>query len=236
MTKTSPPRTALLVGATGLVGGHCLDLLLSEPAHARVVVLGRRPLGRSHPRLEERVVDFDRLEETAGIGPVDELFCALGTTIAKAGSREAFQRVDHDYPLAAARLAARGGARSCLLVSALGADPASRVFYNRVKGETEEALQRLPLERVVILRPSLLLGERTERRRGEAVATALSRPLRALMVGPLRRYRPIPAREVAAAMVRLAVDGSAGDPRAAVERRVRVVESEEISWIARSST
>jgi uncharacterized protein YbjT (DUF2867 family) len=219
---TTGGRTALVLGATGLVGGYCLDLLLSDPAYARVVAPVRRPLARTHPRLHAPVVDFDRMEEYADVFAVDEVHACLGTTIRKAGSREAFLRVDHDYPLAAGRLAAAHGARRYLLVSAAGASERSPFFYSRVKGRLEAAVSALPVAAVVALRPSLLLGERDDHRPGEALAQKLLPRLHPVMVGPLRRYRAVHGRTVARAMVRLAAENTAG---------VRIVESDEIERI-----
>ncbi|MDP9348399.1 MAG: oxidoreductase [Gemmatimonadota bacterium] len=215
-------RTALVAGATGLVGGHLVDLLLEDPAWDAVTVLARRPLSRAHPKLRQEVVDFDRLEEHAGGLHATDVFCALGTTIRAAGSREAFRRVDLEYPRRLAEIASRSGAERFLLVSALGADARSRVFYNQVKGEAEAAVRAHPFAGVAVFRPSLLLGERTEHRPGEEVAKRLSGPLGFLLVGPLRKYRPIQARTVARAMVRLAREGVRG---------VRVVESDEIERV-----
>ncbi|HEX2203946.1 MAG TPA: NAD(P)H-binding protein [Longimicrobium sp.] len=213
-------RTAVLLGATGLVGGHCLELLLGDDAWARVVVVGRRSLGRAHAKLEERVVDFERLEADADAFEADDVFCGLGTTIRAAGSQEAFRRVDHDYPLAAARLASERGAKRFLLVTAMGADPGSRVFYNRVKGEVERGVSALPFEGVALLRPSLILGERADRRPAEALAQRAAPVLNPLLMGPLRKYRAIPAAAIARAMVRLAKEGWRG---------VRAVESDELA-------
>ena len=218
-------RSALVLGATGLVGGLCLDLLLEDPAWSRVAVLARRPSGRTHPRLTEVVADFERLEAHAEAFAVDAVFCCLGTTIRKAGSQEAFLRVDHDYPVAAARLASARGARRFLLVTALGADAGSRVFYNRVKGEVERDVSALPFEGVALLRPSLILGDRAERRTAEALAQRLAPLAAPLLVGPLRKYRAIDATAVARAMVRLAKEGFRG---------VRVVENDEIASIGRA--
>ena len=223
MTETPTPAgaaSALLLGATGLVGGQVLDLLLNDPAYGRVVVLGRRPVDRQHPKLHQQVADLGRLDEHAPLFAVHDVFCCLGTTIRAAGSREAFRRVDHDYPLAAARLASARGARRFLLVTALGADPGSRVFYNRVKGEVERAVAALPFAGVLLARPSLLLGERSGRRPAEALAQKAAPVLNPLLVGPLRRYRALPAAAVARALVRLAREGVAG---------VRVVESDELA-------
>jgi uncharacterized protein YbjT (DUF2867 family) len=220
MNTRSNTRSALLLGATGMVGGHCLDLLLADDAFSRVIVLGRRAVDRQHPRLEQHTVDFARLDEHASLFSVDDVFCCLGTTIRAAGSQEAFRRVDHDYPLAAARLASGRGAKRFHLVTAMGADPGSRIFYNRVKGEVERAVSALPFEGVALLRPSLLLGERAGRRPAEAAAQGVMGALGFLFVGPLRNYRALPGSAVARALVRLAKDGVRG---------VRVVESGEIA-------
>lgn len=217
-----PSRSALVLGATGLVGGHCLDLLLEDPAYTQVTVLARRALPREHPKLRQEVVDFDRLSEHADLVRADHVFCALGTTIRVAGSQEAFCRVDLEYPRRVAEIASANRAECFLLVSAMGADPGSRFFYNRVKGEAEEAVQSYPFPSVVILRPSLLLGERSERRLGERVAQGVMGPLSFLLLGPLRKYRPVEARAVARAMVRLANDGGRG---------VRIVESDQIQAV-----
>lgn len=213
---SAPPRSALLLGATGLVGGHCLDALLADAAWNRVVVVGRRPVDAAGPKLEQRVVDFARLDDHADAFAVDDVFCCLGTTIKAAGSQEAFRRVDHDHVVAAARLASAAGARQFLLVTAMGADPGSRVFYNRVKGEVEREVAALPFAGVVLARPSLLTGDRQESRPLETLGRRLAPVLALLMVGPLRNYRPIPAAAVARALVRLAHENARG---------VRVVES-----------
>ena len=203
-------RSALVLGATGLVGGHCLDLLLAAPEYISVRVIARRSLDRIHPKLDERLLDFDKFGERPELFAVDDVFCCLGTTIRKAGGPDAFRKVDVEYPATAAHHAAERGADQFLIVSALGADPDSRIFYNRAKGEMEAEVRRLPLRAVWILRPALLLGEREELRVGERVAEALLRPLGPLMVGPLRRFRPIEARAVATAMVTLALSGGTG--------------------------
>lgn len=191
--------TALIAGASGLVGGRLLELLLASPDYERVATLGRRPLPLSHPKLEQKTVDFAALDAAAIRG--DELFCCLGTTIKKAGGREAFRRVDFDAVLALATLAAQNGVHHFFLVSSMGADEHSAAFYSRVKGEIEKAVTTLPFEGVHIFRPSLLLGARSESRPAEALAQALSPLLSPLCVGPLRPYRPIEAETVARAML-----------------------------------
>jgi len=196
-------RTALLLGATGLVGGHCLDRLLTDDRYGRVTTLTRRPLPRvknAEAHLDARVVDFDLLAEQWDVAATD-VYCCLGTTMKAAGSREAFRRVDHDYVVEAARLAHAAGARRLAIVSAIGADPGSRVFYTRVKGEAERDVAALGYDCVEIFQPSLLLGARPQPRPGERVAIAGSSAVAGLMIGRLRRYRPIEAGDVAAAML-----------------------------------
>jgi uncharacterized protein YbjT (DUF2867 family) len=216
-------RTAILLGATGLVGGHCLELLLEDDAYGRVIAPGRRKTGREHAKLEEHVIDFERLEEYSHLFRGDDLFCCLGTTIKKAGSQDDFRRIDFTYVKEAARMASENGAGQFLLVSALGAAARSRVFYNRTKGETEEAVSKFPFRGVQIFRPSLLLGERAEFRPGELVAESVMKLFSFLLVGPFRKYRAIHARDVARAMLKVALEEPAG---------VNIFESDRIQAIA----
>lgn len=197
--------TALLLGATGLVGRHTLARLAADDRWARVVTLDRRPLPRASARHEPHVVDFDRLGDlNEALFAVDSLFCALGTTIKQAGSQDAFRRVDLEIPAAAARRARAAGATQALLVSAMGADADSRIFYNRVKGEAEAAVAHAGFEAVQIVQPSLLTGDRDETRVGEQVGEAVLGFLEPLLLGPLRKLRPTAADDVAAALVALA--------------------------------
>ena len=215
------PLTALVAGASGLVGGELLDALLADPRYAQVHSLGRRPLPRQHPKLQQHTVDFARLADSP-LPPAQEAFCCLGTTIKKAGSPQAFRAVDHDAVLAFARAARQAGVKRFLVVTALGANKDSRVFYNRVKGEVEQALRDVGFESLVILQPSLLLGERAESRPGERVAIVASRVL-APLLRPLAS-RPIEARRVARALLALARQAPTG---------VRVVPSGELQELGR---
>lgn len=195
-------RTAVVLGATGLVGMECVKRLLAHPSYAKVRVLVRRPLPLSHPKLEQHVVDFDRLEDSASEWlRGDAVFCCLGTTIKKAGSQEAFRKVDFSYAFAAARIAFSNGVPRWFLVSSVGADPRSPNFYLRVKGELEEALKKLGFRELHLFRPSLLLGERQESRPLEKTSIEVFGRLGFLFAGPLRKYRPVGAENVAQAMV-----------------------------------
>ena len=212
-----PARTALLLGATGLVGGHLLRRLAADGRWGRVFTLDRRPVAPAGPTHEGHVVDFDRLgaeaDDPAG-GPgrfaCDDLFCALGTTMARAGSREAFRRVDLEIPFEAAQLAHSAGATQMLLVSSLGADPDARTFYTRTKGEAERAVAQVGFEAVQTFRPSLLAGDRDETRWGERLGLAVLSPLVPVLRGPLAALRPTAADDVAAAMVEVAAARPAG--------------------------
>jgi uncharacterized protein YbjT (DUF2867 family) len=197
-------KAALLVGASGLVGGHLLQLLLHEQRYKPVEVLVRRSLSIRDPQLNEHIIDFDHLDRNAELFRADDVFCCLGTTIRTAGSQEAFRKVDFTYVVQAAALASKNGAKQFLLVSSLGANPRSRAFYSRVKGEVEEAVSKLPFRGVHIFRPSFLLGEREERRRGEKLAIMLVKVLQPLMIAGWKRLRPVHAETVAAAMARVA--------------------------------
>jgi uncharacterized protein YbjT (DUF2867 family) len=189
------PSVAVIAGATGLVGQECLQLLLNR--YDSVTSLVRKPTGRQHPKLMERRIDFDRID-TVEIPQGAHVFSALGTTIKKAGSEAAFRRVDFDYPK---MLAAAAGRSKFILVSSVGASKTSGNFYLRVKGELEDAIAAMPLEAALFFRPSILIGEREEKRRGEAVGVFVARALAFTLLGPLRKYRAIPAGTVAEGMV-----------------------------------
>lgn len=209
------PKHILLAGATGLTGEHLLDRLLSEPTVTRVLAPTRRPLA-THAHLENPVGELIQLLPQLD-GQIDIAFCCLGSTIKQAGSQEAFRAVDHDLVLAFARRARELGARHLLMVSALGADPHSSVFYNRVKGETEQALQAMDWPQLTIARPSLLLGARPDFRLGERLAA----PLLRWVPG---KYRGIEACALARALWRLALEEGDG---------TRVIESTDLRRLGR---
>ncbi len=204
------PQHILLAGASGLTGEHLLDRLLNEPTVTRVLAPSRKPLAE-HPRLENPVGDpavvLPQLR-----GQVDIAFCCLGTTIKQAGSEEAFRAIDLDLVVAFAKRAREMGARHLIVISAIGADPKSSIFYNRIKGQMEDALKAQGWPQLTIVRPSLLLGERLEPRLAEQLAGPLSR----LIPG---KYHGIEVCELARAMWRLVLEEQDG---------VRVVESDEL--------
>jgi nucleoside-diphosphate-sugar epimerase len=194
--------TALIAGASGLVGRELLQQLLAAPEYDRVIALGRRPLEVTHPKLVSLTVDFAALEKSGADLRCDDAFCCLGTTIRDAGSREAFRAVDHAAVLAVAWAVQRAGAQRFFVVSALGADPGSRVFYSRVKGETDAALEILGFSTLAIFRPSLLLGRRAHPRAGERFMAAILWLAEPMLLAGWRKYRAIEAVVVARAMMR----------------------------------
>jgi uncharacterized protein YbjT (DUF2867 family) len=215
-------KTALLIGATGLVGGHCLRFLLEDDYYGKVVVLSRRKLLLEHKKLEQHVIDFDALAQNPDLVKTDDIYCCLGTTRKKTPSEEVYYKVDFTYPFEIARLGLANGAEHYAIVSAIGASSRSRIFYNRTKGEVEKAVTELGFKGVYIFRPSLLTGERQEERKWEEVGGNIAKKLSFLMAGPMKRFRPIEAKAVAFAMVEASRQGRPG---------VHIVESEEIREI-----
>jgi len=207
--------SACVVGASGLVGRELVAQLCNDPNVAAVHVMLRRPmnsLGIS-PKLNPHIIDFDKLD-TVDWPTCDAVFCCLGTTIKVAGSQPAFRRVDFDYVVQSAKQARQAGAKRLYVVSAMGANQHSRIFYNRVKGEMEAAIASLGYDSVTIFRPSMLTGERMEKRPAESLGIALIKASNWLLP---RKYRSVPARAVARSMV-LAMGQAA--------RGVRIIESD----------
>ncbi|MFZ3032583.1 MAG: NAD(P)H-binding protein [Parvibaculum sp.] len=206
---TEKKRIALVAGATGLVGGFLVRKLLISPAFDKVIAVTRRELnghGRmigTHPKLRQIIIPLDDMEGFPADANVkaDDAFCALGTTIKRAGSQAAFRHVDFDHVVNFARAAKAAGAKRFFLVSAVGASAKSNIFYSRVKGETEEAVKAVGFQATHIFRPSMLLGERQESRPAEAVARALTPFINPLLLGGASIYRGINAETVARAMV-----------------------------------
>jgi uncharacterized protein YbjT (DUF2867 family) len=201
-------RKALLVGATGLVGGQLLNKLIHSPYYTEVVVLTRTRLGITNTKLKEAIFDFNQPDASQVVA--DDVYCCLGTTIKKAGSQEAFRKVDFQYPLEIAQMAKENGAKKYVIVTALGADATSSIFYSKVKGELEEALQKIGFEALHLVRPSLLLGDREERRVGEKIGEGVAKVLGPLMLGPLKKFKAIGSDQVAQAMLAFGKSGDKG--------------------------
>ena len=193
-------KTAIVIGATGLIGKHLTKWLLDDPAYSSVKVFVRRTLNISNPKLEEHVVDFDETSIWKDKITGDELYSAMGTTIKKAGSKEAQYKIDVTYQYEFAKAAVENGVRDYFLVSSSGANAKSKLFYMRIKGELEEKVKLLPFNKIRIFRPSLLLGERSERRFGEKAAERLLKIV--VPIFPfLKNQRPIEGEKVAGAMI-----------------------------------
>ncbi|MGF7050276.1 uncharacterized protein YbjT (DUF2867 family) [Paenibacillus sp. DS2015] len=202
---------AMVLGATGLIGGSVVKELLIREEYDEVKVLVRRPLAMEHPKLTQIILNWDELDQYGdAFVNVRDVFCCLGTTIKKAGSQENFRQVDFEYPRLAAELAQQAGVHQFLSVSSMGADPASRVFYSRTKGELEAALTEGKLPSVHLFRPSLILGVREEKRFGEMIGAWFMTKFDFFFRGKALKYRAIPAKTVAHAMVNIAVTGTLG--------------------------
>jgi uncharacterized protein YbjT (DUF2867 family) len=221
-----PYKTAVVAGASGLVGSHVLQMLLDSNAYTEVISIGRRQLPLQHPKLKQSEADFMDLPNGL-IPPFSDVFCALGTTIRNAGSQEQFVRVDYDFIVHLAKAAANARASKFLLVSALGADAQSSIFYNKIKGQTEEAIQLLPISQIHIFRPSLLLGDRTESRIGETLGKVFAFALSPFLVGSWKKYKAIKAFDVAKAMYKCAQISHEG---------VHIYESDRIAHIAENES
>lgn len=213
----------MIIGATGLTGEQLLEQLLNNATYSKVIAVVRKPLALHHPKLENLVVDFSKLDLYKEQLKADDVYCAIGTTIAKAGSQEAFTKVDYEYPLQIAKLALWNGARRFILVSSAGANHKSSIFYSKVKGELEQALMQLKYEALIIFRPSILLGNRKEQRTGEEIGRFVAEKLSFLFAGPLKAYRGTPVDLLAMQMVKLGSGNEKGN---------RIVENAEIFELA----
>ncbi len=194
-------KTAILLGATGLVGSHILTLLLKNDNYEKVVAPTRRPLSILHEKLVNPVIDFEKMTENPSLFTGNDLFLCLGTTIKKAGSQAAFERVDLFYQRQAAELAKKNGVQQLFLCSAVDADAQSKIFYNRVKGKLEDELKKMDFQTLHIFQPSLLLGERQEKRFAENIGQVMSVALDKIIGRFLGKYRPIKGEKVAESMV-----------------------------------
>lgn len=194
-------KTAILIGATGLVGGQCLQMLLDSPDYRRVIAVSRRPVPIEHRKLQRIETAFEQLDTALAKVKADDVFCCLGTTIKEAGTKAEFHKVDYGYALSFAHRMRVNGAKHFLLVSALGASPKSLVFYSKVKGLLEKDVTDLGYDHLSIFRPSLLVGERANQRFGESLGIRLTDIINPFLLGPLKNMHSVNGKEVAAAMV-----------------------------------
>jgi len=199
-----PIRKALIVGATGLIGGFCLQTLIDDSSYSEVIAVVRKPIFKTDRKLKTIITQFADLEHDLLNIKADDVYCCLGSTIKKAESRVTFKRIDHTLVVTIAALMKKQGAEQFLVISAMGADSNSKVFYNRTKGEMEEDLQDLKYPCLRIIRPSLLLGPRKEFRLGEKIGILFTPVLKPFLRGYLKKYRPVQAESVAKFMVKVA--------------------------------
>ena len=219
MTKE---KKALIIGATGLIGNELVNLVSRSDYYQRIYILVRRKTGFESDKVIEILADFDNLEESLKSIQVNDVYNCLGTTMKKAGSKEEFHKIDFSYPIEIARTMRKNGSETFLNVSALGANKSSVIFYNRVKGELEEALGEVEFKSLVIFRPSLLLGDRNEKRAGEDIAKKTYKVLDKIFIGPLKKYSGIEGKTVALAMFEMAKRNPEG---------LTILESDEIKKV-----
>ena len=215
-------KTAIILGATGLTGGILLEKLLQDANYKTVTIFTRRSVGFQNPKLEEHIIDLFELEKYADLFKADEVYCCVGSTKAKTPNEEVYRKVDYGIPLSAAKLCKRNNISKLLIISALGADPGSRFFYNRTKGEMERDVLAQKLGETYLFEPSLISGERDEKRLFEAAWKKFMKLGDHLLLGPLKKYKSIHPENIAKAMIWVAANGYS-------ENRI---ESDEIKKIA----
>ncbi len=212
-------KNALIAGATGLVGSELLKMLIDCGDYRVIHLLNRKSLSVNSAKVVEHIINFDELINFRLAEPVDHVFCTLGTTIKKAGTKENFRKVDFEYVVNLGKMAKAMNASKFLVISSLGANEKTPIFYNRVKGEMEAALKSLSLPQLFIFRPSLLIGDRKESRPGEKSAIVLYKILSPVFRGPLLKYKGVNAKKVANAMIQIALKNN---------ESIRIFESDEI--------
>lgn len=216
-------KTALIIGSTGLIGFQLLELLLKSAEYEKVISFVKRDSGIQHPKLEQHIIDFDKPETYKELVVGDDFFCTIGTTIKNAGNQDAFRKVDFGYPKEFATIAMQNKVKQFLIISSLGADANSGNFYLKTKGEIQDFLKNCIFESVSVLQPSLLLGNRTEFRLGEKIGAFFMKLFSFVLIGNLKKYKPIKSEAVAKAMFTIAQKNYKG---------FHIIESDEIQEIA----
>jgi uncharacterized protein YbjT (DUF2867 family) len=201
---TMKQKTAILLGATGLTGSLLLSRLVADDSYGAIKLFSRKPSGNPSPKIKEYIGDVLHLEKFQNDFTADEIFCCVGTTSAKTKDRDIYRAIDFGIPFTASKLAKKNNIPAILVLSSLGAQPNSRIFYSRTKGEMEQAVLGQKIPNTYLLRPSLILGERKERRLGESIGAVLLTLASVFLVGRLRKYRAIEADCIASAMIHLA--------------------------------
>jgi uncharacterized protein YbjT (DUF2867 family) len=203
-------KTALIIGSTGLIGSQLLEILLESADYDKVIAFVKRDTGKTHAKLTQHIIDFDKPESYQNLVVGDDFFCTIGTTIKNAGSKEAFRKVDFGYPQQFAAFALKNDVKQFLIISSLGADKAAGNFYLKTKGEIEDYLKQSSFTSVSIVRPSLLLGDRKEFRLGEKIGAFFMKTFSFVFSGGLKKYKPIESETVAKALFRIAQKNKKG--------------------------
>ncbi len=198
-------KTAVIAGSTGLVGKQLMYKLLESNEYQKVIALVRTPIQIKHPKLVQITIDYEKLEQYKNQLMGDDYFCCLGTTMKKAKGKEAFYKVDHTYCLEFAKIAAENAASKFLLISSVGANASSSIYYSKVKGDLEEAIKKLKLPEIHIFHPSILVGNRLEFRFGELIGIAMAKTIAPLLIGKLKKYKPMEVTKLANAMINVAL-------------------------------
>lgn len=203
-------KKAIVVGASGLIGSKLVDILLQRAAYTEVLILVRKELAISHPKLVQLVIDFDNLDEHASAITGQAVFCCLGTTKAKTPDLKDYRKIDHDYPVKLAQMAFKNGVKQYHLVSAVGANAKSLSYYTKIKGETERDIEKIGFKTLHIYQPSLLTGNRKEKRALEKIAIAVMKVINPLLINGLQKYKSIAAATVALAMYKQSIKNEVG--------------------------
>lgn|SRR5690606_35016118 len=200
-------KTVIILGATGLTGDSLLHQLLEDERYSRIVLFSRKPTGMQHPKLHEYLVDLFELSKYQSVFKADHVFCCIGTTMAKTPNKETYKAIDYGIPVSAAQLCKQNNIPVFIVISSMGANQKSKLFYSRTKGLMEQEVLKYGIKNTYILQPSLIEGDRKEKRTGEWIFKQLSKAMPFLKVGPLKKYQPVSADHIARAMVHLANDG-----------------------------
>ncbi|MGY5846072.1 NAD(P)H-binding protein [Salegentibacter sp. HM20] len=216
------PKTAIILGATGLTGTALLKDLLEDPDFDKIILFSRSAHSITHPKIKEHLLDLFELEKYKELFQADLVFCCIGTTKSKTPDKETYRKIDFGIPATAAKLSEENNIGTFIVISAMGANANSAIFYNKVKGEMEEAVQKRNIKNTYILRPSLITGNREEDRAGEGMAAKVMKVLKPVMKGPLEKYQSITAETIARAMHKLSKN----------QYSKRIIPSNEIKEIA----
>ncbi|MCH2232608.1 MAG: NAD(P)H-binding protein [Crocinitomicaceae bacterium] len=215
-------KTAIVLGGTGLTGSHLITKLLEDDNYSKVKVFGRSSIGIEHPKLEEKIMDLLNMEEHKAKFNGDVLFCCIGTTKKKTPNQEHYHKIDFGIPVNAAKYSKENGINSFAVMSSMGANHKSSIFYSRTKGEMENAVLGMGIPHTYILRPALITGNRNEKRGGEKFFAGIMRFFDLFMFGGLKKYRSIKSERIAECMIRLAASNT----------HQRIIDSGQIQQIA----